>query len=305
MELLKTNVNYQTDINIGLIGIKKEAFEEELIKLGKTSFSKDYILDKERYNYGKYSKVSFRKINQRMILIPKDNIKNNINNDNLIINLFYCENNLENDKKKYYEEFLKEKLDIYFLFDSDKMDINFLNLIFKYSKGNYLKFNNNIQNMQDSIILNDYVLISDNQKNLNYNKFKFDIFLMNIISKFEMFRLFQKYSVEKNIVNFKDYLYKIQEYYKIKDEKEYIELFNKFEKFSFNNDYSDNTLILLQSMMYNPNKFNGNICFNVKSLECGFCTEKSNICEFDKNLKTFLCYRCRFNKSHYEQISKK
>ena len=194
---------------------------------------------------------------------------------------------------------------MYFLFDSDKMDINFLNLIFKYSKGNYLKFNNNIQNMQDSIILNDYVLISDNQKNLNYNKFKFDIFLMNIISKFEMFRLFQKYSVEKNIVNFKDYLYKIQEYYKIKDEKEYIELFNKFEKFSFNNDYSDNTLILLQSMMYNPNKLNGNICFNVKSLECGFCTEKSNICEFDKNLKTFLCYRCRFNKSHYEQISKK
>ncbi len=56
-------------------------------------------------------------------------------------------------------------------------------------------------------------------------------------------------------------------------------------------------------MMYNPNKFNGNICFNVKSLECGFCTEKSNICEFDKNLKTFLCYRCRFNKSHYEQIN--
>ena len=50
-----------------------------------------------------------------------------------------------------------------------------------------------------------------------------------------MFRFFQKFSIEKNIVNFKDYIYTFRQY-RIKDEKELIDLFNKFGKMSFNND---------------------------------------------------------------------
>ena len=312
MELIKTNVNYQSDINVGLIGIKKEVYEAELMKLEKSSFSQEYQLEKERADYGKYAKSSFKKINIKM-MIKKVIFNDNKDNDDLIINVFYCENNLNNDKKKYYEEFLKEKLDCYLLFNPENMDFDFLNKIYKYSKGNYFKINysnycptnalraNEIDNFE---LINDFELIDDNTNNIDYSTFKFDKFLINLISKFEMFRLFQKYSVEKNIVHFKDYLHTLLQYSKIRDEKEFFELFNKFEKFSFNNDYSDNTLILLQIMMYKKGKFNGKISFNVKSLQCGFCTEKSLICEFDKNLKCFLCYRCRYKKTHYDELLK-
>ena len=312
MELIKTNVDYQSDINVGLIGIKKEIYERELMKLEKSSFSQEYQLEKERADYGKYAKASFKKINKKM-MIKKDIFNNNNDNDDLIINVFYCENNLNNDKKKDYEEFLKEKLDFYLLYNSENMDFDFLNKIYKYSKGNYFKINinyfptnalraNEIGDFE--LIDDDFELIDDNINNIDYNTFKFDKFLINLISKFEMFRLFQKYSVEKNIVHFKDYLYTFLHYAKIQDKNEFFELFNKFEKFSFNNDYSDNTLILLQIMMHKKGKFNDKISFNVKSLQCGFCTEKSLICEFDKNLKCFLCYRCRYKKTHYDELLK-
>ena len=306
MELIKTSVNYQTDINIGLIGIKKDAYEDEIKKLEKSLLSKGFILDKHREEYGKYIKSSFKKINEKKIIKIINNEIND-NNGDLIINIYYCDSNLDNDKKKYYEEFLKEKLDYYLLYNSENYDSDFLNLISKYSKGNYFKVNYNTKatSIKSKDILLDFEIIDDPKSNIDYNIFKLDKFLENLISKFEMFHLFQKYSVEKNIVNFKDYLYTFHKYSVIKDEKELIKLFNKFEKLSFNNDYADNTLILLQLMIYKNKIFKNNFAFNVKSLKCGFCTEQSNICEFDKNLQTFLCIRCRLNKTLYDKIAKK
>ena len=311
MELIKTNVNYQSDINVGLIGIKKEVYEAELMKLEKSSFSQEYQLEKERADYGKYAKASFKKI-KKMMMIKEDIFNDNNDNNDLIINIFYCENNLNNDKKKYYEEFLKEKLDCYLLFNPENMDFDFLNKIYKYSKGNYFKINysnycptnalraNEIENFE---LINDFELIDDNTNNIDYSTFKFDKFLINLISKFEMFRLFQKYSVEKNIVHFKDYLHALLQYSKIQDEKEFFELFNKFEKFSYNDDYTDNELIMIQIMSSDKQKFNNDINFNVKSNNCGFCSESLNICEFDPEVKTFLCPNCRYSKYNYDVFS--
>ena len=63
--------------------------------------------------------------------------------------------------------------------------------------------------------------------------------------------------------------------------------------------YADNTLIMLQIMASNKEMFNDNICFNVKSIKCGFCTERLNISEFDTQLQSFLCYRCRYQQAFY------
>ena len=116
-----------------------------------------------------------------------------------------------------------------------------------------------------------------------------------------MFIIFLKYSVEKNIITFKDYFCTLKKYSDINNE-ELIKLFNNFEKLSFNNDYADNTLILIQLLSYKNNILNNEIFFNVKSLKCGFCTEKLNICEFDPRVQTFLCPRCRYNQKNYNKI---
>ena len=149
-----------------------------------------------------------------------------------------------------------------------------------------------------------YDFFSINKEDIEENEDKsktliFNDFLLELIDKFKMFKIFQKYSIEKSIISFKDYLYNFNKYNKINDENELIELFNKFEKFSFNNDYADITIILLQIMTTNKSIFNNNFTFNARTLECGFCLNKINECEFDNDSKSFLCFRCRFAKENY------
>ena len=52
-------------------------------------------------------------------------------------------------------------------------------------------------------------------------------------------------------------------------------------------------------MTLNKNILNSNFIFNVKTLKCGFCTNKINECEFDEDSKCFLCYRCKYTKNNY------
>ena len=300
---MEENVNNTKEINIGWIGITEEIFKEIIINLSNSSFFQDFSLINNIINYAKYSKASFKKINPNKIINP-NNHEDYL--DNLVINIIICQGNLKDDKKKEYENILEETIDYFLIFEKENIDINFLNLIYKFSKGNCLNLNGDYIITSKSKVFKNFAIIEDNnqQNNKYYNskEFKFEQFLKNIIEKYNMFILFQKYSVEKNIITFKDYLCILMEYSTIKDEKELIKLFNNFEKLSFNNDYTDNALILIQLLSYKKTILNNEKFFNVKSLKCGFCTEKLNICEFDPKVQTFLCYRCRYHQYHYNKI---
>ena len=125
--------------------------------------------------------------------------------------------------------------------------------------------------------------------------------IIKLKNKFEMYKTFQKYSIEKSIISFKDYLYNYNKYSKEANEDSLINLFNKFEKLSFNNDYADVTIILLQIMTSTKDIFNSNFTFNVRILKCGFCYNSINECEYDDTLKMFICYRCKYNKDNYDE----
>jgi len=295
----EVDIVYQKEINIGFFGIPKEYFEKIIKDLQNSSFSKEFSLIDKYFDMEKDKKASFQKMdnNENLGQIYDENDKDN----DLIINIHNCEENYNKKDKKNYEEFIKEKIDYFLIVEEGIKDKTFLDKIYKYSKGNFIIFtlgyNKENEKLFESKDYNDFVLVKDNVKNIN--NYKFDIFLLDLKKKFDMFVMFQKYSTEKNIVTFKDYIYYMNKYNNIKDEKEFIELFNKFETLSFNDDYADNTLIMLQIMASNKEMFNDNICFNVKSIKCGFCTERLNISEFDTQLQSFLCYRCRYQQAFY------
>ena len=299
---------YPSEINIGLFGFEGEIFKEIIKNLEDPNsiFTKKFSLKDKLCKYGKYSKISY-KINteKKEIIESKDNI-----NNNLIINILNCESNLKNDKKNKYNEFIKEKIDFFLILENDIMDKKFLNLLYEYSKGNYLFFGFSeffSKNKNESKIIDEFVIMDNlyfrDKNNVNLWGFKFDEFIINIAKIYNMFVIFQNYSIEKNIVKFKDYIYFFNKYSQIKNENEFFELFNKFEKFSYNDDYTDNELIMIQIMSSDKQKFNNDINFNVKSNNCGFCSESLNICEFDPEVKTFLCPNCRYSKYNYDVFS--
>ena len=297
---------YQKEINIGFFNYDKDQFNEMIDKLIKSSFSKKFELKYNSFFYNEYTKVSFvekKEIKNEIIYDDEDEIEEN----NIIINLNNCE--FKEKKDKIYDNYIKEKLDFYFIFNDEIIDKNFLEKIHECSKQNYIIFNMGKDINKDIINIEKYLpyqydFFSINKEDIEENEEKsktliFNDFLIELIDKFKMFKIFQKYSIEKSIISFKDYLYNFNKYNKISDENELIELFNKFEKFSFNNDYADITIILLQIMTTNKNIFNNNFTFNARTLECGFCLNKINECEFDNDSKSFLCFRCRFAKENY------
>ena len=316
---------YQTEFNIGFFGMDKNRFRDTIQKIQDSSFSKEFSFNNNIIYNNKYSTAQFDKINNENIIIENENEDEDINdindiNQNIKININNCDTFLDKDKDKdeEYNEFINKKKDYFFVFEVQFFEFkntNFLKRIYEISKGNYIFFTlehnfdqSKIREKYSEEKVYDEFVVSEKDKKLNkvnYNNpkiFVFENFLKVMKEKFEMFIMFQKYQVEKSIVTFKDYLYIFNKYSQIKDEKELIKLFNKFEKFSFNNDYADNTLILLQIMSSNKDMFNKDFRFLPKSLKCGFCLEELNECEFDYQLNTFLCFRCRYNKCHYEEI---
>jgi hypothetical protein len=182
-----------------------------------------------------------------------------------------------------------------------------LDEVHECSKLNYIiitlgkNINNDILNKYSSHIY-DYFEISQEEKNKYKDASKiiiFDDFLSEIKTKFDYYQIFIEYSIEKNIISFKDYLYNFNKYNKINDENQLIEYFNKFEKLSYNNDYADITIILLQIIMNKKNILKSDFTFNVKSLKCGFCFDKLSESEFDDDQKCFLCHRCKYAKINY------
>ena len=302
------DIIYQKEINIGFFGMQKELFEKIITEIKHSPFSDEFeLIDDNIIDMEKYKKASFKKINKKQNEIIEYLFEDNYDKikQNLIINLNNCEDNINNKKDKHYVEFIKEKIDFYFIFEQEIKDKSFLDKLYNYSKGNYiiLLFGKNQIKEKKKVMFEDYILVGNKVETLV--NFQFDSFLLKLKNQFDMFSLFLKFSIEKNIVTFKDYICTLKKYSNIKDEKELIELFNKFEKLSFNNDYADNTLIILQIMASNKNMFNNEICFNVKSLQCGFCQAQLNICEFDTNAKSFLCYRCKYSQQQQEKLFNK
>ena len=301
---------YQKEINLGFFNLDNEQFEDIIKRLTQSSFSKKFCLKTNIMNYEDYSLALFeekKQIKNEIIIEEEEEIEGIDDEKRISINFYNCK--LLKERKKEYDKLIKEKIDFYFIFNGEKINEQFLDELYECSKLNYIIFtlgkniNEELTN-SDKYAPNafDYFEISEEDKNKykdESNIFIFDNFISKLKSKFDLYKIFQKYSIEKSIISFKDYLYNFNKYNSIEDENKLIELFNKFEKFSFNNDYCDITIILLQIMMNKKNIFNSDFTFNARTLNCGFCLNKLNESEFDNDSKCFLCYRCKYAKDNY------
>ena len=297
---------YQKEINIGFFNFDDDKFNEMIKILSQSPFSKFFSLKNNIIYFKEFIKASFEEKQElKNEIIDEDEIEKEENN--LTININNCK--FVKKREEDYDFLIKEKLDFYFIFNNEIINENFLEEIHEYSKQNYIIFNMGKDLNEDIIKSNKYL---SNQydyfeiNNFNLKKYDegtniliFNDFLLDLKQKFDLYTIFQKYSIEKSIISFKDYLYNFNKYNKIKEENQIVELFNKFEKLSFNNDHADIAIILIQLMTLNKNILNSNFIFNVKTLKCGFCTNKINECEFDEDTKCFLCYRCKYTKNNY------
>ena len=299
---------YQTEINLGFFGMEKQIFYETIFKINQSSFSETFSIKDINTYKKRYSTVTFQKKNEN-----KKN-ENDFDNDNyndinyiinnLKININLCDANVdENDEDHQYVNFIKSKLDYFFFFNIDKIEKKQKRILTSYSKGNYIYFSKDNNNSTSTFNLRyDNFLVNQNDcctpTSSGQRNFVLEFFLQDIENKFNSFLIIQKYSEEKNMT-FKDYFSKYNEYFSINDDEKFKKLFNKFEKFSFNNDYPDDTLILLQIMSQKGLLKNNDLCLVPRSIKCGFCTEELNISKFDKETSTFLCYRCRLNKKRF------
>ena len=303
-DIIKDELINKKEINIGFFNLDNEKFNEIIQRLTQSAFSKIFSLRQNTLFYNEYTIASFEEKNGfKNELIDEDDI--NKEAKGLVININNCK--MEENKDEKYEEFIKEKLDFYFIFNETKSNQKFLDEVHECSKLNYIiitlgkNINNDILNKYSSHIY-DYFEISQEEKNKYKDASKiiiFDDFLSEIKTKFDYYQIFIEYSIEKNIISFKDYLYNFNKYNKINDENQLIEYFNKFEKLSYNNDYADITIILLQIIMNKKNILKSDFTFNVKSLKCGFCFDKLSESEFDDDQKCFLCHRCKYAKINY------
>ena len=299
-----------TEINIMFLGQGENEFKGIISDLD--NFLRSFSLEKEVFSDDqlKCNKLIIKKEESAEVFL-NNNDDFLEQEEDIIINIFNFQNlpQLKENSKQFkdYDEFYKT-IDFCFVFNLENQIA--LNKIYNYSKGNCIFFSL-IQNFDEKIkekypkgkIYDILSVKEDNQNDDDDDGLKtffFEKFLKDIINKFDMFLIFEKYSVEKSIIKFIDYYHTFNEYSKIKDEQELIELFNKFEKFSFNNDYADITIILLQIMANSNDMLKNNFSFKVKSLNC-LCGEKMDICEFDKNVDNFLCYRCKLNQNLFQK----
>ena len=236
--------------------------------------------------------------------VNKNITNQKINNSNNYFSLYF---DIEQERKKLEEMIL----DIQEKKNNNK---NYLEDIYNYSKLNYIIFTlDNEKNQElfnsDKYAPNVYDHIEITRNDLNYDKNEsniliFDEFIDELKKKYDLFKIFQKYSIEKSIISFKDYLYNFNKYDKIEDEYTLIDYFNRFEKLSYNNDYADVTIILLQIMITKKNILTSNFTFNVKALKCGFCTAELYESEFIDENKCFYCPFCIHLKNKLQKENK-
>ena len=304
LDIINNELFYKEEINIGFFNLDNEKFNDIIKRLSQSSFSKNYSLKENIINYDEYSFATFEENKEiKNEIIDEEGFEKE--EKGLIIKIDNCKFN--EDKNENYDTFIKEKLDFFFIFNEKILKQNFIDKIQECLNLNYIiitlgkDINDRLNNSNYTY---DYFIISQEEKN-KYNETSkillFDDFLSEIKYKFDLYKIFQKYSIEKSIISFKDYLYNFNKFNQIDDEAQLIDFFNKFEKLSYNNDYADITIILLQIIMNKKNILISDFTFNVKSLNCGFCFAKLIESEFDNDQKCFLCHRCKYAKTNYPE----
>ena len=304
LNIINNELIYQEEINIGFFNLDNEKFNDIIKRLSQSSFSKNFSLKENIINYDEYSFATFEENKEiKNEIIDEEDFEKE--EKRLVIKINNCKFNENKDEN--FDVFIREKLDFFFIFNEKILKQNFKNEIQELSNLNYIiitlgkDINDKLYNQNNTY---DYLVISQEEKN-KYNESSkiliFDDFLSEIKSKFDLYKIFQNYSIEKNIISFKDYLYNFIKFNQIDDEDQLIEYFNKFEKLSYNNDYADVTIILLQIIMNKKNILKSDFTFNVKSLNCGFCFTKLSESEFDNDQKCFLCHRCKYAKANYPE----
>lgn len=304
LNIINNELIYQEEINIGFFNLDNEKFNDIIKRLSQSSFSKNFSLKENIINFDEYSFATFEENKEiKNEIIDEEDFEKE--EKRLVIKINNCKFNENKDEN--FDVFIREKLDFFFIFNEKILKQNFKNEIQELSNLNYIiitlgkDINDKLYNQNNTY---DYFVISQEEKN-KYNESSkiliFDDFLSEIKSKFDLYKIFQNYSIEKNIISFKDYLYNFNKFNQIDDEDQLIEYFNKFEKLSYNNDYADVTIILLQIIMNKKNILKSDFTFNVKSLNCGFCFTKLSESEFDNDQKCFLCHRCKYAKANYPE----
>ena len=304
LNIINNELIYQEEINIGFFNLDNEKFNDIIKRLSQSSFSKNFSLKENIINYDEYSFATFEENKEiKNEIIDEEDFEKE--EKRLVIKINNCKFNENKDEN--FDVFIREKLDFFFIFNEKILKQNFKNEIQELSNLNYIiitlgkDINDKLYNQNNTY---DYFVLSQEEKN-KYNESSkiliFDDFLSEIKSKFDLYKIFQNYSIEKNIISFKDYLYNFNKFNQIDDEDQLIEYFNKFEKLSYNNDYADVTIILLQIIMNKKNILKSDFTFNVKSLNCGFCFTKLSESEFDNDQKCFLCHRCKYAKANYPE----
>ncbi len=304
LNIINNELIYQEEINIGFFNLDNEKFNDIIKRLSQSSFSKNFSLKENIINFDEYSFATFEENKEiKNEIIDEEDFEKE--EKRLVIKINNCKFNENKDEN--FDVFIREKLDFFFIFNEKILKQNFKNEIQELSDLNYIiitlgkDINDKLYNQNNTY---DYFVISQEEKN-KYNESSkiliFDDFLSEIKSKFDLYKIFQNYSIEKNIISFKDYLYNFNKFNQIDDEDQLIEYFNKFEKLSYNNDYADVTIILLQIIMNKKNILKSDFTFNVKSLNCGFCFTKLSESEFDNDQKCFLCHRCKYAKANYPE----
>ena len=239
---------YQKEINIGFFNYDEGQFRKMINSLSQSSFSKKFILRQNLLYFNEYIRAVFeekKELKNEIIEEDDEEIEKENDKDKFLININNCK--IVEKMEGIYGDFIKEKLDFYFIFNGEMIDKKFMDEICLYSKQNYILFKMGKNINKDIIPSNkystnqfDYFEVNKDDRAKYGNKSKiliFNDFLLDLKNKFDMYKIFQNYSIEKSIISFKDYLYNFNKYNKIKEENKLVELFNKFERFSFNNDY--------------------------------------------------------------------
>ena len=149
---------YQKEINIGFFNYDDAQFREMIDNLSQSSFSKKFILSRNILYFNEYTRAVFEEKQElKNIIIEEDDDELEKENDK---NKFHINiNNCKIVKKmdEVYGNFIKEKLDFYFIFNGEIIDKKFMDEICEYSKQNYILFNLG-KNINDDIIHSDKYL---------------------------------------------------------------------------------------------------------------------------------------------------
>lgn len=270
----------KNEINIAFFGIEKAKYKSIIKDI------KDIISDKFEED-NKLNVIEYKNI------LQIDSFSCEILR--ITLNFFLCEENLNNDIN--YEKFIEKDIHFFLMFYNEIQMENIFQLIELYSKGNYLFFtlqhsllDTSKKKLDKNKIYEDISIEWEDEINKNPDMSGFKQKLNDLIEFYKYYNIFQKHSRENIIESYKIFFCHFDKYINMK-EKDLFILFNNFEKFSYNNDYPDEVLIILLCLSYKATKL-GKFNFKAKASKCNFCG-KTDICEFNYKNQEFLCAYCR------------